>query len=82
MEPDEVLDHAPQVRNVPDRLHRTLKMRAAEKGVSLSDYLLAELKLIADRPGLAEFLALRATPLREDIDPSPADLIRADRERR
>jgi hypothetical protein len=29
-----------QVRNVPDDLHRKLKVRAAEQGLSLSDYLL------------------------------------------
>jgi hypothetical protein len=29
-----------QIRNVPDALHRTLKARAAENGLSLSDYLL------------------------------------------
>ncbi len=44
-----------QVRNVPDALHRTLKARAATAGMSLSDYLLAELREIAERPTLAEF---------------------------
>jgi len=44
-----------QVRNVPDVLHRTLKVRAAMTGMSLSDYLLAELREIAERPTLAEF---------------------------
>jgi len=44
-----------QVRNVPEVLHRTLKARAAIEGMSLSDYLLAELKEIAERPTLAEF---------------------------
>ena len=44
-----------QVRNVPDALHRRLKARAATAGMSLSDYLLAELREIADRPTLAEF---------------------------
>ena len=44
-----------QVRNVPDPLHRTLKARAATAGMSLSDYLLAELREIAERPTLAEF---------------------------
>ena len=44
-----------QVRNVPDVLHRTLKVRAAMTGRSLSDYLLAELREIAERPALAEF---------------------------
>jgi plasmid stability protein len=29
-----------QIRNVPDELHRKLKMRAAELGLTLSDYLL------------------------------------------
>ena len=43
-----------QLRNVPDALHRGLKARAAAAGMSLSDYLLAEIKEIADRPTLAE----------------------------
>ena len=43
-----------QVRNVPDALHRTLKARAAMAGMSLSDYLLAELREIAERPTLNE----------------------------
>jgi antitoxin FitA len=47
-----------QVRNVPDALHRSLKARAAMAGISLSDYLLAELREIADRPTLAEFREL------------------------
>src|SRR6266567_1802082 len=32
-----------QLRNVPDALHRGLKARAAMAGMSLSDYLLAEI---------------------------------------
>ncbi len=43
-----------QLRNVPDALHRGLKARAAMAGMSLSDYLLAEIKEIAERPTLAE----------------------------
>jgi antitoxin FitA len=43
-----------QLRNVPDALHRTLKARAAMAGMSLSDYLLAEIRKIAERPTLAE----------------------------
>lgn len=39
-----------QLRNVPDALHRSLKARAAMAGMSLSDYLLAEIKEIAERP--------------------------------
>ena len=44
-----------QVRNVPEVLHRRLKARAATAGMSLSDYLLGELREIAERPTLAEF---------------------------
>ncbi len=43
-----------QLRNVPDALHRTLKARAARAGISLSDYSLAEIREIAERPTLAE----------------------------
>jgi len=43
-----------QLRNVPDALHRTLKARAAMAGMSLSDYLLAEIREISERPTLAE----------------------------
>jgi hypothetical protein len=42
---------------VPDALHRTLKSRAALAALarmSLSDYLIAEIKEIAERPTLAE----------------------------
>ena len=43
-----------QLRNVPDGLHRTLKARAAMAGMSLSDYLIAEIRQVAARPTLAE----------------------------
>jgi antitoxin FitA len=32
-----------QVRNVPDEMHRMLKMQAAAEGISLSDYIKREL---------------------------------------
>jgi len=43
-----------QVRNVPDQLHRTLKAQAALAGMSLSEFLLAEIRRLADRPSIAE----------------------------
>jgi antitoxin FitA len=43
-----------QLRNVPDSLHRTLKARAALAGMSLSDYLLDEIRRAAERPTLLE----------------------------
>jgi len=53
-----------QIRNVPDRLHRRLKTRAANEGMSLSGYLLSEIREIAERPTLAEFREIlhRASP--------------------
>lgn len=45
-----------QIRHVPDDLHRTLKVRAAEAGTSLSDYLLDELRRTAARPTANEML--------------------------
>lgn len=43
-----------QLRNVPDGLHRTLKAQAALAGMSLSDYLLAEVRRLAERPTVAQ----------------------------
>jgi antitoxin FitA len=45
------------IRNVPDTLHRRLKSRAALAGMSLSDYLLNELREVAERPTLEELRA-------------------------
>ena len=40
-----------QIRNVPDEVHRELKVRAAQAGMSLSDFLNNELaRLVARRP--------------------------------
>ncbi len=71
-----------QVRNVPDQLHRKLKIRAAEQGVSLSDYLLSELRRLAERVSPRELAERARTIVREDFDPSPAELLRAERDRR
>jgi plasmid stability protein len=71
-----------QIRNVPDALHRLLKSRAALAGMSLSDYLLSEIRLVAERPTLDELRArLERRPV---ITPSvaPAEAIRAERDRR
>jgi antitoxin FitA len=45
------------IRNVPDALHRKLKVRAVDSGQTLSDYLLAELERLAARPTRNEILA-------------------------
>ncbi|MGH2703711.1 MAG: FitA-like ribbon-helix-helix domain-containing protein [Actinomycetota bacterium] len=46
-----------QIRNVADATHRTLRARAAAAGLSLSEYLLAEVTRVAERPPVADVLA-------------------------
>jgi plasmid stability protein len=59
-----------QLRNVPDSLHRGLKARAAMAGMSLSDYLLAEIKEISAKPTLSELRDRlhKRTPISAEID--------------
>jgi hypothetical protein len=65
-----------QIRNVPEEIHRTLKIRAAQAGMSLSDYLLAEVRDIADRPTVEEVVA-RLRRRRPVVDTeSSAEIIR------
>ena len=71
-----------QIRNVPDALHRQLKARAALEGLSLSDFLLAEMRRVAERPSQKELLARLATPRRPSLRPSAADAVRAERDAR
>lgn len=65
-----------QIRNVPDDLHRTLKARAASSGMSLSDYLLSEIELIADKPTLHEWLERVKSREPVKVDEPPAVTIR------
>jgi antitoxin FitA len=77
------LSHATmiQIRNVPDTLHRQLKSRAALAGMSLSDYLLGEIREVAERPTIRELRdRLRhRTPTTPSVP--PAEAVRAERER-
>ena len=45
-----------QIRDVPDRVHGTLKSRAAREGMSLSDFIKRELERVAERPTMQEWL--------------------------
>ena len=68
-----------QVRNVPDELHTELRRRAAAAGMSLSDYVLRELRRVGERSPAAEVLARSASvriPLTMD---EVATAIREDR---
>lgn len=71
-----------QIRNVPDALHRRLKSRAALSGLSLSDYLLQQIREVAERPTLEEMRARleRRSPVSVSVDPVRA--VRAERDSR
>ncbi len=71
-----------QIRNVPDKLHRTLKARAALAGMSMSDYALRIIRVALERPTREELLARLAELPSPELDVPPADVIRAERERR
>jgi plasmid stability protein len=71
-----------QLRDVPDHLHRRLKARAAREGLSLSEYLLREIRKVAERPTMAEMLERLARL--EPINPRdpPAKVVREGRDGR
>ncbi len=59
-----------QIRNVPEETSRALKVRAAAAGQSLSDYLLAEVTRVAERPTLQELTARLARMGGNDLPPA------------
>lgn len=68
-----------QIRDVPDDVHATLRVRAATAGMSLSDYLRAELTRLTERPTLAEVMA-RVAAREGGVERS--EIVRVIRERR
>jgi plasmid stability protein len=71
-----------QLRNVPDDLHRRLKARAAMEGLSLSDYLLREIKRVAERPSLTELRERLSRRSPVVTRTPPAGVVREEREQR
>jgi plasmid stability protein len=71
-----------QIRNVPSRVHRKLKARAALLGMSLSEYLLSELRRVAERPTVEELRARLAERSSVDATTPPAEAVRAERDGR
>lgn len=71
-----------QIRNVPEAVHRRLKARAALAGMSLSEYLLAEVQRIAAVPTPEELAARVRERWLVESDETAADIIRRDRDNR
>jgi plasmid stability protein len=71
-----------QIRNVPTEIHRRLKARAAIEGMSMSDFVLREVRKALDRPTRQEILErLRARPVRR-LRLNVAGIIRGERDAR
>lgn len=68
-----------QIRNVPDEVHRKLKLRALEEGLTLSDLLAREARQLAERPTLAQLRARLKRRERVALPESAAELVRARR---
>jgi antitoxin FitA len=71
-----------QLRNVPDSLHRTLKAQAALAGMSLSDYLLAEVRRLAERPTVEQLRERLRRRSATTGGVSAAEAVRAERDAR
>jgi plasmid stability protein len=71
-----------QTRNVPEAVHRRLRSRAALAGMSLSDYLLGEIRQVAERPTLDELRARLLSRAETTLAVTPAEAVRAERDGR
>jgi hypothetical protein len=71
-----------QIRNVPGALHRRLKSRAALAGMSLSDYLLSQIREVAERPTVEELRDRLERRSRVTPSVAPADAVRFERGRK
>ncbi|CAN5470033.1 antitoxin [soil metagenome] len=69
-----------QIRNVPDVVHREVKVRAARAGMSLSDFLLREVVRLVETPPVEDVLARLAGRARPRLTETPAEAVRAERE--
>lgn len=71
-----------QIRNVPDDLHRELKSRAAREGMSMSDWLLRELRKSLERPSRGDLLERVSGRSSVAASPAPDEAVREERESR
>ena len=70
-----------QIRNVPDPVHRALKIRSALCGKSLSDLILDELKVMVTLPSMEELQQRLQQAESFNMTTSSADIIRMERDR-
>ena len=71
-----------QIRNVPDDIHSQLKARAALEGLSLSDYLLREVRRLSELPRPEELKARLRQRQPVGTRVSATQAVRAERDHR
>ena len=71
-----------QIRNVPDKLHRQLKARAALEGVSMSQFILREIQRALERPSREDVMRRIAEQGETYLSRPAADVLREERRRR
>ena len=71
-----------QIRNVPDDLHRRLKAKSALAGLSMSEYVLREIRKSLTRPTREEVFARIAELPPVELDPPVAEVLRDERRNR
>jgi len=76
------VDKMIQLRHLSDELHCKLKARAAVEGLFLSDYLLRQVRRIAERPTVNELAARLGRRALVAARESPARVVRAERDAR
>ncbi len=70
-----------QIRNVSEDLRRRLKSRAALAGMSLSDYLLSEIRQAAEWPTIDELRSRLGSRAGTSLSVPPAQAVGAERDR-
>lgn len=68
-----------QIRHVPTYIHRRLKSKAAEVGLTLSDFILREVTQLAERPTAAELAETIRNRGKVTLPESSAVAVRAER---
>lgn len=71
-----------QIRNVPEDVHRRLKIRAAQSGRSMSELVLEELQRSLDRPTRTELMQRIASRGSVDVEVDSEAAVRAERDGR
>lgn len=71
-----------QIRNLEESKHRKLKARAAERGMTITNYVKQLVERDLQRPTMAELMERAKSLPQVDIGTSATDYIREDRDSR